>query len=158
VPGRRRADRLQFRSTAEYEFGLIIDGSNDPQIPAMLASGKVYLDIRPPNRNRYMLALLKSAYLAASLKVDILEDPGAEEVRHDLLAARNASSRETVPMSALALGLTVLRRYDAVPPNFPPVVRAVLHDDGGPVDGVVLAGRIFVSWSSTVGMEVQVGT
>ncbi|MDZ5447547.1 HNH endonuclease [Micromonospora sp. 4G57] len=155
VQGRRRADHLLFRSTAAGEFGLIIDGRGDPEITAALASGIVNLDVRPPNRNRYMLALLKSAYLAASLKVDILHDQGAEQVRRDLLAARDASSRKAVPVSALALGLAVLRRYEPVSHDFPPLVRAVLHEEGNTVDGVVLAGRIFVSWSSTLGAEAH---
>jgi hypothetical protein len=84
VRGRRRADRLLFRTAPGGEFGLIIDGRHDPEITVVLASGNVNLDVRPPNRNRYMLALLKSAYLAASLTVDILHDPGAEQVRRDL--------------------------------------------------------------------------
>ena len=58
-------------------------------------------------------------------------------------------------VSALALGLTVLRRYEPVRHDFPPVVRAVLHEEGDTVDGITLAGRIFVSWSSTLGAEAH---
>jgi hypothetical protein len=31
----------------------------------------------------------------------------------------------------------------------------VLHEEGDTVDGVVLAGRIFASWSSTLGAEAH---
>src|SRR4051812_14639412 len=53
-----------------------LTGRGYPEITAALASGIVNLDVRPPNRNRYMLALLKGGHRAASLKVDILHAQG----------------------------------------------------------------------------------
>jgi hypothetical protein len=52
-----------------------------------------------------------------------------------------------VPRSDLALGLTIARGYGNTPIS-DPLVRAVLHDDVGDVEGVLLAGPVLVSWSS----------
>ncbi|TNH26839.1 HNH endonuclease [Micromonospora orduensis] len=153
VRGRRRSGRILIRSTPEGEFVLVIDGSSHPDIAAMLASGDVDLEASRPDRNRYSIALLKQAYLGACLKFGVLEDEGVAQVRRDLLAARDAGGKDDVPPSALALGLTVLRHYQPVELAAPPVVRAVLHKATGPIDGVFLAGRVFVSWSSTLGRE-----
>lgn len=153
VRGRRRAGRILFRTTPEGEFVLVVDGSSHPDIAAMLASGEVDLEACRPDRNRYMIALLKQAYLAACLKFGILENDALAQVRRDLLAARDAGSKHKVPPSSLALGLTVLRRYQPLHSAVAPVVRAVLHEDAGPIEGVLLTGRMFVSWSSTLAVK-----
>ena len=46
------------------------------------------------------------------------------------------------------MGLTILRTYE--PMTVEPLIRAVMHDPADPVEGVLLAGRIFVSWSSVI--------
>jgi hypothetical protein len=50
------------------------------------------------------------------------------------------------------LGLEIFRTYE--PKTDEPAIRAVLHDPAGPVEGVLLVGRIFVSWSSTIPADV----
>jgi hypothetical protein len=123
-------------------------GRCDPAIIDMLKSGQVDLAGLLPDRNRYRLALLKHAYLAACMKFGVLQGDAADHVRRDLIAARDAPSRKEVPESTLALGLTVLRQHQPFRLVTAPVVRAIAHETTGPCDGVLLAGRVFVSWSS----------
>src|SRR5262249_11570111 len=90
----------------------------------------------------------KHAYLAACMKFGVLQGDTADHVRRDLIAARDAANRKAVPESTLALGLTVLRQYQPVRPVTAPVERAIAHEPTRPCHGVLLAGRVFVSWSS----------
>ncbi|MFY1659422.1 HNH endonuclease [Micromonospora sp. WMMD1274] len=152
VQGPRREKRVLVRNTPEGEFVLVIDGRAHPDLKAMLESGEVDLDAVLPNWGRCCLALLKHAYLAACLTHGVLEGDVADEVRRDLIAARDAENKQSVPTSQLALGLTILRTYE--PTTDEPAIRAVLHDPAGPVEGVLLAGRIFVSWSSVIPKDV----
>jgi hypothetical protein len=148
VQGPRQSGRILWRETSAGEFVLLMNGRYDPAITDMLKSGQVYLAGLLPDSNRYRLALLKHAYLAACMTFGVLQGDAADEIRRDLMAARDAASRKDVPESRLALGLTVLRRHRPCPPVTAPVVRAVAHVPAGPCEGVLLAGRVFVSWSS----------
>ncbi|MEV1172121.1 hypothetical protein [Nonomuraea sp. NPDC049784] len=114
----------------------------------MLLSGQIDIDGLEPHPNRYRLALLKHAYLAECMKKGILEGPRADQIRHELIAARDASTREDIPASASAFGLTVLRVHEEKPVTPALVVPATVHTAAGPVDGVLFLGQIFVSWPS----------
>jgi hypothetical protein len=118
----------------------------------MLESGEVDLDALLPDWNRCSLALLKQAYLAACLTYGVLEGEVADEIRRDLVAARDAENRQSVPTSRLALGMMIFRTYEPITDE--PLIRAVLHDPAGPVEGALLVGRIFVSWSSAIPAEM----
>jgi hypothetical protein len=148
VQGARQSSRILWRETLAGEFVLLMNGRYDPAIIDMLKTGQVALAGLLPDRNRYRLALLKHAYLAACMKFGVLQGDTADEIRRDLMAARDAASRTDVPQSRLALGLTVLRRHRPCRPGTAPVVWAVAHVPADPCDGVLLAGRVFVSWSS----------
>jgi hypothetical protein len=148
VQGDRKSSRILWRTTPAGEFVLLMNGHYDRAITDMLKSGQVDLAGLLPDRNRYHLALLKHAYLAACMKFGVLQGDAADQVRRDLIAARDAANRKAVPESALALGLTVLRQHQPFRPVTAPVVRAVAHEPNGPCHGVLLAGRVFVSWSS----------
>lgn len=111
----------------------------------MLNSGHVDLAGLLPDLNRYRLALLKQMYLAACMRFGIPEGDTADELRPDLIAARGATSRQDVPHSRLALGLTVLRFHEPITPVRAPVARAVAHEADCPRDEVLLVGRVFVS-------------
>jgi hypothetical protein len=113
----------------------------NPDVKAMLESGEVDLDALLPDWNRCSLALLKQTYLAACLTFGVLEGELADEIRRDLTAARDVENRRSVPTSRLASGLTIFRTYE--PTTDEPAIRAVLHDPTGPVEGVLLVGRIF---------------
>ena len=148
VQGDRKSGRILWRTTPAGEFVLLMNGRYDPAITDMLKSGQVDLAGLLPDGNRYHLALLKHAYLAACMKFGVLQGDAADQVRRDLIAARDAASRKAVPESTIALGLTVLRQHQPFRPVTAPVVRAIAHEPTGPRRGVLLAGRVFVSWSS----------
>lgn len=86
-------------------------------------------------------------YLALCIKLDVIQGPWADHVRADLLAARDAPSRAHVPPSEIARRLHILRGIGPEPMTSAPVVTAVMHGPEGPLEGVLLAGRLFVSWS-----------
>ncbi|MCM4078305.1 HNH endonuclease [Paractinoplanes hotanensis] len=151
VQGPRKEKRLLVRNTPSGEFVLVVDGRAHRDLGTMLASGELDLDAVLPNWDRCKIALLKHAYLAACLTYGVIEGEVADEIRRDLVAARDAKSRQDVPMSRLAMGLTVCRTYE--PTTDEPAIRAVLHEPSGDVEGVLLVGRIFVSWSSAVSAE-----
>jgi len=148
VQGDRKSGRILWRTTPAGEFVLLMNGRYDPAITDMLNSGQVDLAGLLPDRNRYHLALLKHAYLAACMKFGVLQGDAVDQIRRDLTAARDAASRKDVPESRLALGLTVLRRHQPFRPVPASVAWAVAHEATGPCHGVLLAGRVFVSWSS----------
>jgi hypothetical protein len=137
------------RRTPDGDFALIVDGKSHPDIQGMLESGVVDLTGLIPDPNRYRLALLKHAYLAACLKFGKLVGAPADQIRHDLIAARDAAGRKNVPYSALAMGLTVLRVHSSTPPVPSALVHAVVLAEEEPMHGVILAGRVFVSWFAT---------
>jgi hypothetical protein len=119
----------------------------------MLKGGEIGLTGVLPDLNRSRIGLLKHAYLAGCLRYGIPEGEHADQVRADLIAARDAPRRLDVPPSALANGLTVLRFYGPAV-SLPPVVHAVADlAVGDAVDGALLGGRVFVSWSSTLGPD-----
>jgi hypothetical protein len=146
VPGDRQSARILVRETPTGEFLLFLDGPHDNAVPKILDSGSLTITARPPDRNRYSLALLKHAYLAACMRFGVEEGDAPDRVRRDLIAARDAEGRENVPTSTLALGLTILRSAEPAP--LPHAVWAIAHLADRQLHGVVLSGRVFVSWES----------
>lgn len=154
-------NRVLFRQTAEGEFVLLHEkGERDPDVlgDAFRAGGQVVSHQAWPHPNQYRTGLLKSAYLAACLSlrgVPILES--ANEIRAELLAARDAPSRAAVAMGERARELKVWRTGSAA--SGPPLtlVRTVPElspeGEGGnaqPSTGgeylISLAGTLLVSW------------
>jgi hypothetical protein len=155
VQGARRPGRIFFRVTSDGKPVLLMDESTDPGVRELLLSDNVDLTANEPDHNRVRLALLKHAFLAACLVFGPLEGPDADAVRADLIAARDAPSRQQVPRSAIALGLTVLRGEPRV--KWPPLVYCIADmEDGAEIHGVTLAGRTFVSWSSEPVADAEV--
>jgi hypothetical protein len=156
IPGRRRSGRILWR-TAEAGQALVLamDSSRDDAIPDMLRQGTVTLEAYPPDENRCRLALLKAVYLAKCMQSGVPQGPIADEVRRDLIAARDAASRHEVPPSPLAFGLIVMRFEEPVPGVTAPIVTALARDPNeGPSEGVLLARRVYVSWPSRRGVVV----
>ncbi|GAA2208283.1 hypothetical protein GCM10009850_037410 [Nonomuraea monospora] len=149
VQSARRTPRIPLMWTPEGEFAFLLSGNIDPAIDEMLRSGEIELAGLLPDENRYRLALLKHSYLAACLRFGILEGADSDHVRRDLITARDVTGRMNAPHSPLAMGLTVIRHDGATALASAPLVRAVVHLDEEPVEGVLLVGRVFVSWSST---------
>lgn len=149
VPGRRQTSRLLRRWTSDGRFVLLPEGIGDPAVEEILAAGgDVTLEVSPPDQNRCRLALLKSMYLALCIKSGVPEGEPADGIRAELLAVREAERKADVPVSPIALGLTVLRHWGD-PITEESVVLAELQPDTGPVLGFLLAGRVFVSTSSS---------
>jgi hypothetical protein len=149
VPGRRQTSRLLRRWTSDGAFVFLPEGSSDPAVGDILAAGgDVTLEVSPPDQNRWRLALLKSMYLALCIKAGVPEGEPADRLRAELLAVRDAKRKADVPVSPIALGLTVLRHWGD-PITEESVVLAELQPETGPVLGFLLAGRVFVSASSS---------
>jgi hypothetical protein len=146
VQGRGSLGRVLFRTTPDGIPVFLVDGSH-PEVDGMLQSDGLELEDARADRNRYSIALLKHGYLACCLMYGIPEGDATDMVRRDLIRARDAKDREQVPRSDVAFGLTIAGGYGDTPVS-DPLVRAVLHDDDGDVEGVLLSGRVFVSWSS----------
>ncbi len=114
----------------------------------MLEAGECTMHVRELDPRRYKLALLKHAYLAACLLLGHVPDTvDAAEIRADLLAARDAPSRQRPPLSRRAEQLVVRRSQQA--PAGPPLalVRSRPKDPSIPQETLIsLAGTLFVSW------------
>ncbi|MEV0453899.1 hypothetical protein [Catellatospora methionotrophica] len=151
VPGQRHAGRLLLRHLPDGGFVLLQDGPHDPAIADIMAGEDVSLQGALPNKDHVRLALLKNAYLAACVRFGMQEGGYADEVRADLIAARDARTRQDVPPSRIARGLLFRRLFGPVPTDAASVAIAVADDPSGRVLGVVLAGRIFVSWTTDLG-------
>ena len=147
VRGKRKTGRLLVRRTDNDEFVLLPAGKSDEIYAEILAAGDVEMQYDTPEHKRWSIALLKCVYLALCIKFDVIQGPWADQVRADLLAARDAPSRADVPASEIARRLHVLRGFGPEPMTSAPVVTAIMHGPEGPLEGVLLAGRLFVSWS-----------
>jgi HNH endonuclease len=140
VQGARRATRIFYRADIDGTPGLLMDESADRGVRELLLSGKIDLTAYEPDRNRVRLGLLKHAFLAACMACGPLEGPEADAVRADLIAARDAPSRDGVPRSDIALGLTDLRSTGTPRPN-DLVLRCIATGaDNVELHGVSLAG------------------
>lgn len=112
----------------------------------MLKGTEFTLQFTPPDPNRYKLAALKHAYLAACLDLRAIpQTPCADVVRHDLRAARDARSRAAVPTSEYALSMPLMRTHGQ--PGEPSVALSVVEGPEGLAEfWILLAGSIAVPW------------
>jgi hypothetical protein len=147
VRGALKLPRLLRRRTPDGQFVLIIDGPMHPDAEPMLKGHEFSLLLTPPDPNRYKLAALKHAYLAACLELrTIPETPSAEVIRQDLRGARDATSRAGVPVSQYARSMPLMRTHEQ--PAEPSVALAIVRrsDDGVAEIWIALAGTIAVPW------------
>jgi hypothetical protein len=146
VPGARRVPRLLALKGPDG-FALIPEDGDLPQaVDPMLRSGSFTMTYRPPDSRRYRLALLKHAYLAACLYLGYVPGiPDADEIRHDLMAARDTPRRDQPPSSRLAERLKFYRsgRGRQGPPL---AIVAARRPGEDPEPLISLAGTLFVSW------------
>ncbi|MGY1717658.1 MFS transporter [Blastococcus sp. SYSU DS0552] len=117
---------------------LVPRGSVPPAVSLLLFT--------PPDRNRYKLAALKHAYLAACLDLRAIpETPCADLIRHDLRAARDATSRAGVPVSEYALSMPLMRTHEQ--PSGPSIALGIVRRPDGLADiWIALAGTMAVPW------------
>jgi HNH endonuclease len=147
IPGRRRVGRLLYRR-GPSGFGIFPEGKLPPGIERMLRLGTVNLHFRVPDPQRYRLAVLKHAYLAACLYLGYVPAmPEADEIRAELVAVRDAPRRSRPPTSEYAQRLRIYRSYQ--PPQGPPLAIVATQPDKPDEDPeylISLAGTLFVSW------------
>jgi hypothetical protein len=83
------------------------------------------------------------------------QGPLYDLIRRDLIAARDAVDRDVIPFSVLATGLRFFRVTDLSDEITAPVVAAIGLTASGSDRGVVLGGRLFVSWTLTPNLEQE---
>lgn len=108
VLGNRHAGTFLARQTSSGKIALIQHGNADPAINEILDSGTFRLQPIGYDHDRAVIALLKSAYLAACVLLkQIPRTPIAEAVREELLAARDVPRNEPCPLSDWAKSLYI---------------------------------------------------
>lgn len=154
-------NRVLYRETSEGEFLLLHEQGekvSDALGDAFRAGGQVVSHQAWPHPNQYRTGLLKSAYLAACLSLRAVPPlESANEIRAELLAARDALSRAAVAMGERARSLKVWRTGRAA--SGPPLalVKTVPElsptAEGGSAEPsqageylISLAGTLLVSW------------
>lgn len=151
--GHNRALWLQ---AADGGFVLLHEQGRDALNTQLAVGGSIVSHQTWPRRDEYKTGLLKNAYLAACLSlrgVPFIES--ANEIRAELLAARNASSRAAVTMGPRARDLRVYRTATAA--SGPPLalvrtVSGIAGKDGVPRTTdeceylLSLAGTLLVTW------------
>jgi hypothetical protein len=99
-----------------------------------------------PHPNQYMNGILKSTYLAATLHLGGVPVgiPSVDEIRAELLAARDSPKRATVGMGPRARALKVYRT--GAEASGPPLALVRTEQAGESVYLLSLAGTLLVSW------------
>jgi hypothetical protein len=151
---RLRSDQLGQRPGSSRRIGLrrtpqgfvLVPGDGRDLQEVLDAGGDVDLRWRSVDFRRCWLALLKQAYLAFCLRYGIPDDPGANEIRTELIAVRDARSHADLPASPLSERLLVAAQRTAMA-GLPPLVEARAMYQSGPIPGVLLVGRVFVGWA-----------
>ncbi|MDT9592217.1 HNH endonuclease [Nocardioides zeae] len=147
VPGYRHLSPLRYTVASDGRFGIFMDGELTDDAIRIIEAGEWSLRYRLPDERRYLLALLKHAYLAACLYLRGVPDTASvRAIRSDLIMARDRSRKDPLPVSKAARSLRVYRgaRSNAGAP-----LALVAHVPGGGVDPEVclsIAGAFAVSW------------
>lgn len=147
VPGRRRLGDLLVRWTSTGESVLLTTpGKQQDVVSAMLQSGSFVLELVAEQWGRIQIAALKHVYLAACIQMQrIPTGTIADQIRDELVAARDWPDRQSFPESPWAQSLYIER---AAPtwPHLPPLAVVAFWMEGGWGLGVVLARGVLVSW------------
>jgi len=147
VAGARRATRLLLRQNDDGE-PVILLGRVDDAIRDKFGPGtEISVNYRRPDRARYRLAALKSAYLGACLLLrSIPETPEAAGVRAELIAARDAPRRAQLEESEHCAALQLWRTHGPAAPGEIALVRIRPSDGSEPLIAISLARTLFMSW------------
>lgn len=146
APGWRACSNLAVKTAEDGRFGLIVLGSHDPMVKRILGSGSCDIRENHPNMDRVRLAILKQAYLAHCLMFRVPTGAAPDEVRAELIAARDAPKREQVPPGRYANGLTFTRAEPVNAPEITNLAWVETKEKEAPRRGFLFARRIFVDW------------
>jgi hypothetical protein len=152
VRGARRGPRI-YVMDSDAGFGLFPDAELAAEVEAMLRAGTFQLHYRAPDPQRFRIALLKHAYLAACLYLGYVPDiDEAVAIREVLVAMRDAPRRGRPPAEPLAERLAVYRSgRPAAGPHLAIMKTQPAEVAGGvPPYLISLAGSLFVSWPFSV--------
>lgn len=149
VLGNRKSGRLLVRETTTGSPFMIFEDLPPAGLKEMLASGQIDLSAHGADINNVRIAILKQLYLAECLDSGIPQGPLADQIRHELITARDAPSRRDVPISILSTALNFYRITHLDLDTSTPLATAVATFAADTVAGIVLAGRVFVSTTLT---------
>jgi hypothetical protein len=139
-------DRVLLRKTTKGEFVLLHEKGDDESLgEALRHDGSVMSHQRWPHPNQYKNGLLKSAFLAACLSLGgVPIVPSADEIRAELLAARDTKRRAEVRLGPHAEALKAYRTGTAA--SGPPIALVRTEVDHEETILISLAGTLFVTW------------
>jgi hypothetical protein len=146
----RRLPNVQLLVTDAGEFVVASSGNSKAAASLMVPKTTVTLIAEGPDQVRWRIALMKHAYLAHCIAYGITDDLTMTQVRNDLINARDSARREQVHPSKVADSMLVMRTGQRAERLASIVVAQAEHEDGC-VEGVILAGQVFVSWPSADG-------
>jgi hypothetical protein len=149
VPGARRAARVRLRQKDTGEPVLLL-GRVDPAIRDRFGAGAQFsMSFTQPDRARYRLVALKSAYLASCLVFrSIPETTQAMAIRDELRAARDAPRMQQVHLSFLCEGLQIWKSHRPATSGEIALVSSQPADESAPIIALSLARTLLVSWSA----------
>jgi hypothetical protein len=134
------------------KVALFPEGDLAPEIEEMFKAGSFWLHFCEPDPRRFKLAALKHAYLAACLYLGYVPNfTEADQIRADLLAARDTPRRLPPPPSTYAERLSLYRSER--PPQGPPLAIMVTRPNDleeNPEYLISLAGTLLVSWPFSI--------
>ena len=148
VLGARRVPRILLRQTRGGEPVFFCDdGLFDPAIAGKFLPGnRVTMSFQRPDPHRYRLAALKSAYLGACLLLgEIPESPDADEIRTEILAARDLGPRKRPNISERTARLQLSRSQGPAVPGEVALMETQSLS-GQPGMAISLARTLLVSW------------
>lgn len=149
VRGTRRAPRILVRQKDTGEPVLVFDrGKVDPAIVGRFRQEAEFtMAFTLPSPQRYRLAALKSAYLAACLLLRTIPDtPESVAVRAELMAVRDLRRRQRIEGGPTAAKLRLGRSQGPAVPGEVALVQTRPSDGSEPEIAISLARTLLVSW------------
>lgn len=149
IRGARRVPRILVRQKDTGEPVLVFDhGRVDPAIVGRFRPGAEFMmTFSLPSPQRYRLAALKSAYLAACLLLRTIPDtPEANAVRAELTGVRDLRRRQRIEGGPMATRLRLGRSQGPAVPGEVALVQTRPSDGSKPEIAISLARTLLVSW------------
>ncbi len=148
VAGPRRTSPILMRQKDTGEPVLVLRRGLDPAIRSRMVPGEhIEMTCFSPDRHRYRLAALKSAYLGAFLLLrSIPETPEAKAVRAELTAVRDLPRKQRPEISELCASLRIRRSTGPSVPGEIALVQAQPSDGSAPEIAISLARTLLVTW------------